>query len=254
MAALGIVEDTYNIRARVAPCVIVFLPLVLAVISWWPGEAKWPGVLAGMGVSLALGTLLSQLGRDLGKEKQQALFEQWGGVPTTQLLSHRSSSLNPNTLRRYHDALRQLRPDLRIPRSKEEELADVQAADSSYTSCVDSLRELSRDKAKHPLVFEENVNFGFRRNLWAMKPSGIVIAIGSAAACFTRVWTYLILQQTFEPLSVIFGVVCVASTVIWWIRITPTWIRSAGFSYAERLLGICETFPQVAMESKLIKP
>lgn len=254
MAGLGIVEDTYNLRARVAPCVIVFLPVMLAVTSWWPGQAKWPGVLAGMGASLAFGALLSQIGRDLGKAKQEKLFEKWGGVPTTRLLSHRSSSLNPKTLRRYHDALRQLRPDLRIPRSKEEELADVQAADSTYASCVDTLREVSRDKAKHPLVFEENVNFGFRRNLWAMKPSGILIAIGSAAACFIRVWIYLILQQTIEPLPAISGVVCVAFIVIWWIRITPTWIRSAGFSYAERLLGICETFPLVAMESKLIKP
>jgi hypothetical protein len=148
MAGFSIVEDTYNLRARVAPSIIVVLPLMLAIASWWPGEAKWPGVLTGLGVSLALGTLLSQLGRDLGKERQADLFKKWGGTPTTQLLSHRSSTLNPHTLARYHEALRQLRPDLALPRSKEAEIADPSTADAAYASCTDSLRELARDKAK----------------------------------------------------------------------------------------------------------
>jgi len=91
MGAFGLVEDTYNLRARLAPSVIVFLPVVFAITSWWPSGVKWPGILVGTGVSLALGTLLSQLGRDLGKAKQVRLFESWGGIPTTQLLAHRAS-------------------------------------------------------------------------------------------------------------------------------------------------------------------
>jgi hypothetical protein len=73
---------------------------------------------------------------------------------------------------------------LRIPSSREEEAADVALAEAAYASCTDTLRELSRDKPKYPLVFEENVNLGFRRNLWAMKPAAVVIAAGSAIACF----------------------------------------------------------------------
>ena|SRR5258708_11400965 len=143
MAGLSFVDDTYNLRARLAPCVIVFLPVMFAVASWWPGEGKWPGILAGMGVSLALGTLLSQLGRDLGKAKQKKLFESWGGVPTTQLLSHRASTLNPHSLARCHEALRQLRPELHIPRSKDEELTDVISSDAAYVSCCRETRRLS---------------------------------------------------------------------------------------------------------------
>ena len=251
MAGFGLVEDTYNLRARLAPSVVVFLPIMLAMASWWPGEAKWPGVLAGMGTSLALGTLLSQLGRDLGKEKQRRLFERWGGVPTTQLLSHRTSTLNPHTLDRCHAALRQLRPELRIPGSREEEAADISSAEAAYSSCTDTLRELSRDKAKYPLVFEENVNFGFRRNLWAMKPAALLIAVGSAIACFGRIWSQL-MAGSIEPVPAVFGVVCITMLVIWCMRITPSWVRSAGFSYAERLLGICETFPPTKTDPKII--
>lgn len=253
MAGLSIVEDTYNLRARVAPAIIVFLPVMFAVASWWPGEAKWPGVLTGLGVSLALGTLLSQLGRDLGKARQADLFTKWGGTPTTQLLSHRSSTLNPHTLDRYHEALRQLRPDLSVPRSKDVEIADPCAADAVYQSCTDSLRELARDKTKYPLVFEENVSFGFRRNLWAMKPAAIIIVIGSTAACLTRSWQQAIAGQTVEPAPLVFGSLCIFLFVIWAVRITPSWIRVAGFAYAERLLGICETIPPKPIEAKIIR-
>jgi hypothetical protein len=254
MAGLSIIEDTYNLRARVAPSIIVVLPVMLAISSWWPGEAKWPGVLTGLGVSLALGTLLSQLGRDLGKERQVELFETWGGAPTTQLLSHRNSTLNPHTLARYHEALRQLRPDLTLPNSKDTELADTGAADAAYASCTDTLRELARDKAKYPLVFEENIGFGFRRNLWAMKPTAIIIAIGSSAACLLRTWNQLMADQAIDPAPLVFGVLCVCLFVIWTIRITPSWIRVAGFAYAERLLGICETIPPKEHQPNIIIP
>ncbi len=253
MAAFSIVEDTYNLRARVAPSIIVVLPLMLAISSWWPGETKWPGILAGLGVSLALGTLLSQLGRDLGKERQADLFKKWGGTPTTQLLSHRNSTLNPHTLARYHESLRQLRPDLTLPRSKDAEVADSAAADAAYVSCIDTLRELARDKIRYPLVFEENVGFGFRRNLWAMKPTGILIAVGSAAACLSRTWNQLIAEQPIEMAPVVFGVLCIFLFVIWTVRITPMWIRVAGFAYAERLLGICESIPPAQQESRIAR-
>jgi hypothetical protein len=233
--------------------VIVFLPVVFAITSWWPSGVKWPGIFVGTGVSLALGTLLSQLGRDLGKAKQVRLFESWGGIPTTQLLAHRSSTLNPQTLNRCHETLRQLRSELRIPRSKEEELADVVSSDTVYTSCTDALRELSRDKAKYPLVFEENVNFGFRRNLWAMKPAGVAIAVGSALGCFGKTCMRLVSTGTVEPLSALLTVACISLAVMWCLRITPSWVRTAAFAYAERLLGICETFPVANSDAKIIK-
>jgi hypothetical protein len=46
---------------------------------------------------------------------------------------------------------------------------------------------------------------------------------------------------------------CIALLVIWCVRITPLWIRTAAFSYAERLLGICETFPSGKTETKIIR-
>jgi len=251
MAGLTLIDDTYNIRARLAPAVIVFLPLVFAVTSWFPGDTKW-GVLAGVGVSLALGTLLSQLGRDLGKAKQSKLFRKFGGTPTTLLLAYRSSTLNQLTLDRCHEVLRQLRPDLRVPRNKDEELLDTASADAVYGSCTDALREISRDKAKFPLVFEENVNFGFRRNLWAMKPAAVATVFLSAVACFVRAGLQMEATQSIDPVPAAFGVACTMLLVFWCVRIRPPWVRTAAFAYAERLLGICETLTFPKPEPRIV--
>jgi hypothetical protein len=86
-----------------------------------------------------------------------------------------------------------------------------------------------------------------------MKPAAVVIAAGSAIACFVRFWQQAINQEVIEPVPAVFGVVCTAMLVTWCMRITPSWIRVAGFAYAERLLGICETFPPTKPESKIIK-
>ncbi len=253
MALLDSIGDSYSIRARVAPSALVFLPLGFALASWWPGEAKLPGVLAGMGATLALGTLFSQIGRDLGKAKQRQLFEKWGGVPTTMLLSHGTSTLNPHTLARCHEVLRLIRPDIRIPASrKEEEGWGAVVTERVYETCTDSLREISRDKVKYPLVFEENVNFGFRRNLWAMKPAAIIIAAVSMTACLARVWLRASDGLPIEPMTVALAVVCTMLLVIWCVRITRQWVRTVALSYAERLIGVCETLNPPKPESKLI--
>lgn len=45
------------------------------------------------------------------------------------------------------------------------------------------LREQTRDPKMFPIVYEENVNYGFRRNLLGLKPTGAAIAVvGSLAA------------------------------------------------------------------------
>jgi hypothetical protein len=86
-----------------------------------------------------------------------------------------------------------------------------------------------------------------------MKPTAILIAIGSTAACLMRTWAQAISGQSIEPAPLVFGVLCISLFVIWTVRITPSWIRVAGFAYAERLLGICETIPPKQPETKLVK-
>jgi len=53
----------------------------------------------------------------------------------------------------------------RRPPAPEQEAADPEAADGFYTRAGNWLRENTRSKKKFDILFNENVTYGYRRNL-----------------------------------------------------------------------------------------
>jgi len=143
--------DSYTWKARVLPVFVVMFPFGIATALWLPNFLFVERLTGALVAPLGLAMLLSQIGRDRGYRKQPALWNRWGGAPTTQLLRYRTFGANPILLKRYHDKLRLLQPDLNIPSHEDE----------------------TRDRSRFPLLYKENVNYGFRRNLWGLKPFGL---------------------------------------------------------------------------------
>jgi hypothetical protein len=230
--------DEYSFKARLMPTFLILLPIALAAWAWMQNiQFDWK-LLGGIIVYCGGTFLLSQLGRDLGRRKQEQLFDLWGGKPTTRLLRHRCKIIDPITLSRYHSKIGEL-IGKKFP-NKEEEASDKKAADIFYESGGKKLLEKTRDKNKYALIFKENINYGFRRNLWAMKPAGIFICCASLAASVIPIWI-AISNQTVIPLSAICSMVFAAAFLALWIlRITPNWVRTTADAYAIRLLAACE--------------
>jgi hypothetical protein len=228
----------YPTLARRIPVVLFALPFCLLIASLFPPTLWTEGVLASGVVVLGIGFFLSELGRDLGYKKQPALWRSWGGAPTMQMLRHRNPLLDPATRLRYHTKLA-TRLAVKLPTSDEEEL-DPDAADAVYDSCVKHLLEHTRDKEKFPLVLQENISYGFRRNLWGMKPAGILLSLIGTAGCGTIVayrWT----NSGELPSIPCAGVLLSALFLSLWIfRIKPDWVRLGAEAYAKRLLASCE--------------
>ena len=227
------------------------LPLGILLFIWMPGDSLPTGGLLGI-VSTGGGTaLLAQIGRDRGRKKQSALWKSWGGSPTIQLLRFRDSP-NQVMLARWRAKLTGLWGQV-LP-TAEEEARDPTAADQQYEAAASFLREATRDTSRFPLVFAENVNYGFRRNLWGLKPYGFVFAILAAAAS----WGLFLLSAglpTAEPwldtvvtdpsgaiITRLAGsVLNTAAVVLWVFFITSGWVRTAAEAYAQRLLGALDT-------------
>jgi hypothetical protein len=182
--------------------------------------------------------LLAQLGRDRGKSKEPQLYQQWGGKPTTQLLRQRDKYLDPHTKARYHGKLGVLIPGIQLPTADEEANAPG-AADAIYDSCVLYLREKTRDRDKFRMVYQENVNYGFRRNLWGMKQAGVFLSFISLVAC---VLALIVNYASPTEWVAIAGALLNASLLAWMmLRVSPEWVRLAGIAYAERLLAACDS-------------
>jgi hypothetical protein len=227
--------DIYTLKARIFPAFLLCLPVALAVTAWAP-EAKLPTIaLFGITGNVAVSFLVAERVRDQGKAKEPELWKSWGGPPTTQLLRHKNPEVSPQMRNTWRQALEELYGSA-LPTAASETKAP-EKADQAYEAAVFRLRERTREAEKYPLVFKENVSYGFRRNLWALKPTGICLAGASTLACAAKIAMANFTEWTIESHAVIAFVACVVLLVWWLMAITKTWVRTPAFEYAKRLLG-----------------
>jgi len=236
---MKIVLDPYVRRARLEPALIVALPLGLATLVLFPAAATTWGLLWSLITWSGGTTLLVNIGRDRGKTKELALFGSWGGKPSTRLLRHRDNS-NSTLLARRHAQLESLIDGLTLPTASME-ATNPDAADDAYETCVTVLLERTRKREAFPLLFEENCNYGFRRNLWGMKALGVTFSLLSCTVISFVIAQTVFAGQPLQPLAVAAGLVNVALFLLWAFWINPEWVRIPAEEYAKRLLGACDT-------------
>jgi hypothetical protein len=159
--------DSYDRQARLYPGLLVLAPLAVLLVALY-GSANILAtsvltILGFCGGAYALG----RVARDAGKRIQDDMFRKWGGAPSTQLLRLRDSHFDVHTKERYHRTLAKCLgktfPD------RETENADPAAADELYRAGVLWVINATRDAKAFPLVFKENVAFGFHRNTFGLR-------------------------------------------------------------------------------------
>ena len=244
--------DPYTFRARIQPALVVGLPLGFMMFALLPEYSVFVTGFFGL-LGAAGGTaIFAQVGRDRGRKKEPGLWKSWDGPPTTRLLRHRHL---PGDITLAPELRRQVEEWIRYPLpTKEEEEVCPAWADTKYEVAVTSLREATRDTSRFPLVFAENANYGFRRNLWGLRPIGTPIAVVLVLVS----WTLLSLTIWGRPwpdpwwdvfvnpdsVAVIRLVVAVADTVLaafWLFWVRPSWVKTVADAYALRLLESVQT-------------
>ena len=223
--------DAYARRARLAPAALAAAPpLVLAGGALTAIEDQGSAIAF---VLAALAVVLCGLVRGLGRRLEPALWESWGGAPTTQLLRWRGPS-DRTTLTRRHALLAELIGEP-LP-TAEEERGDPDGADERYVMATTALRERTRSPEKFPLVATENAEYGFRRNCLGLRP----FSIGTAIFTFL-ISTTLIFAVSASGRFIVPAVVsCVALLGLLTI-VRPPWVRSAADLYAARLMEALES-------------
>ena len=132
-------------------------------------------------------------------------------------------------------------PDLHLP-TAEDERTDPEAADKVYEAATRTVISMTRDRDRFPLVYKENVNYGFRRNLWGLKPIGLVLSLAGAVICtakgqaLNRSATVLIPSIDWLMACA----VCLGMASLWIFRIDESWVRVPAEAYAERLFESCK--------------
>ncbi|MBI5923894.1 MAG: hypothetical protein HY847_19875 [Betaproteobacteria bacterium] len=238
---IGSILDPYDRKARLYPALLVMLVPVISATLVAPVFSSQLAGLASLTIALGGLMLLSSLGREWGKRKEPKLFESWGGTPTTLMLLRATSQLDHLTLDRYRKVLEEKVPGLQFPDSASE------ASDPANTaviceSAVKWLREATRDTKKFALVFAENTNYGFRRNLLGVKPLALVMCVLTLAATALHAW-----QSTAGNLFAVTAqswsseVVACIGLVVWGAVVNADFVKTTAFAYATALLAACDS-------------
>jgi hypothetical protein len=237
--------DPYDREAHLFPAVLMLAPALLFVVVAYPKAllGDFPKNVVVIVILLALAYVLSGLARAAGKSVQSRLYDAWGGPPTTTMLRHRDTSLDDVTKGRYHVTLTRMCAGIHWP-SATDEAADPTAADATYASAVGVLRARRRGE-DYALVLKENASYGFRRNMYGLRLSAIVLALLVAALALGLLIAQIHGSPSSARVATIaadprFGLITLAALTIavsWFCFVRPSWVRQAARDYARALLN-----------------
>lgn len=232
--------DIYNLRARLLPAVIGIAPAIaFAAISISWSEVSLPQMIATAAVAV-LFVAASDIARRMGKRFERMMFVSTGGRPIMTLLRHADPVLEARTKERYRAYLAKQLGEA-APSVEEEEERDPAAADAFYDRCGVWLREHTRDKAKFRILFEENMTYGFRRNLYGLRWPGLALNALVVAVCVYLLSPYRIwISETTR--TEIFAVLTIAAihALYFLFFVTRRSVEEASEQYARQLVLSCE--------------
>ncbi len=244
-------SDSYVFLARIKSAMIAVAPLGLLMLLFLPKDPLFVTVFFTL-VSAVVGPFAAEAGRALGHGKQSKLWKSWGGAPTTRLLRHRrlpgDITLAPGLRQRIEHWAGNPLP------TEQQEGACPEWADTKYREVVAILRDATRDNTNFPLVFAENVNYGFRRNVWGLKPIGMPFAVALVFTSWGMFlltvwgrpwpepwWGVLVSPDSVAVIRLAVAVAALGYAALWLFLINPPWVKDAADTYAKRLLESVRT-------------
>lgn len=244
---LSKIVDTYDLRARLFPGLLVLLPIAVFFYSVFGQKNPFFGATISLIIACGGPYALASIVRTRGQRAQERLYLLWGGRPTTILLRHRDKRLSTHTKKRYHELIAK-QFNLEVPRLEQEQ-EDKSKTDSVYTAATDQLITLTRDSKKFPLVFKELVAYGFNRNGYGVRWIGTAVSLFTIvlALFHARIVTLkspIIDLAVVSEISVENAVTLAVSALLlsaWLFHFTERTVKQSGFSYAERLCEALNT-------------
>ncbi len=234
--------DTYSLRARWVPAATSLLALVLAIASWLP---TLQASLLGAGVLLAIvAPTAAHLARDKGKALEAALWANWGGPPTTQVLRHGNPHLPADRVALYHRQIAALFPDALLP-TVEGQSTDKDASDAVWATVTKRLIARTRDKVQFGLLFAENCSYGCWWQLLALRPFAIWTSCSAIGVAMARIGFRLGSGKGVDEVAVAAAMTAAIAVYFFTRVVSERLVWTAAFAYAERLMEATEMLPLV---------
>ena len=138
----------------------------------------------------------------------------------------------------------------------EEEAANQVDADTFYEQCGIWMRNNTRDAKKFPILFNELVMYGFRRNLTGLKYSALALNLIVVAISLGLLWHRGTLDMTNDLTmrTAVVLIVAVIHALYITFAVTRYGVKEAARKYARELILSCEALSRTTVVASPRKP
>ncbi|MBC6972694.1 hypothetical protein H9I32_09910 [Bacillus sp. Xin] len=243
MEELLSIFSKYELKARVFPAFLVLLPIAITVLIWYPELISMSGSFYLILFIVAILFFLAKICRERGKKVQTKLLKEWGNFPSTRMLRHSDNSIDPVTKKRYHIYLQNNVPGIEMP-TAEQELEKPDYYEYQYNSAIKWLIENTRDNDH---LLQDNINYGFSRNLLGIKFLGIICCVIAILINIFAAYQSHSLNLLAIPLKIWLSILMNCLFLLLWIfYVNKDYVKSSSEAYARTLLSNCENNSQDA--------
>lgn len=221
--------DAYNLRARFSVAVLYALPFIADVVLLNYVSGLFPAAVLTFAL-VALCQAAMGLVRDAGKKKTGS-----NSNCAADLLAP-GGSLSLLTKRRYYRKLAAMEPEF-APFATLLDNPDQLRREEVSVLCQAAIRWLrgkTRDSKTFGLLKEENINYGFRRNLYALRVPGILCNLAALAGLLYREGFFA--QPTLCAIAQPQIFLHLAMLLYLWCAVTEKSVNTASERYADTLL------------------
>jgi hypothetical protein len=195
--------DEYDQVARLRPAILVVLPLGVAAAAWGFTKEDWwsalgIGVLVQFSLVLILGFVARTLGRRAEYSKNWPLFEERvldestgqrltvpgeGSMPANQWLRQSDVTHSPEQKTLWYEAVHTVTG---IDLTK-----TIDSEHHEYQAIADAVQQLKRRlpaAASKTVVAKQEAEYGFMRNLWALRYTWLLTSVAGLTICIVGHW------------------------------------------------------------------
>lgn len=232
--------DDFIFHARVMPVLTELFPIgICGIINGVIKGNHFDYSLYIFSIAVFL-VFTSKIAREKGRNYEQKMYKELGGLPTTIVLRFSNNMLDNITKIRYHKILNKICSGICLPLNISEESSD---SDEMYISAINYLRNYANsNRETHPRVYQELKEYNYWRNLYGGKYFTLLI------------YTIICVREVvvFENFNIkdLFGNpypeyialwIMILSSIIICIFVNKTTVKRRAFDYAKALVEICET-------------
>jgi len=237
-------SDEYERKARFIPGVLTALPLLPVSVAYGGSLGEWVRVLLlGVGTGAVISVGISHLTSAFGNRLQNEIWPDWPyDSPTNRWLHPDDKTVSTQQKERWYKAFKRIVGlDIEAALRKH----DPNEMKAIINDAVKAMRDRLWKVPEAERLRLHNIDYGFARNLTALRPLWITFAIGSALGCWAGYLWYghSLLWPTIST------IIAVVSLPVGF-SILPGYVHQKANFYAESFFGAVVAYEEAALQRK----